>query len=113
MREGQQFVPAVALWVAAAVLAFATLVSWFPFGLGCSIGENYEGAGWETLCDYSGFYWLGPLLAAVPCGLLGFTERLSRRAVAVAVVLGLLVVVAPWILFGDPAGNFDGLFDLD
>jgi lipoprotein signal peptidase len=91
------------------VIGAGNLVSWFPFGLACAIGET-EGTALGRICGDIGWFWLFGPLAVVAGAMLGrITDR--RWPFGAGAVVGIVVAIAPWFLFGDPAGNFGGVLD--
>lgn len=111
--------PAVG-WIVASAIAVLVLtsISWFPFDLSCGLAENVpENSNTDNVCKgiESGSWFRIDLAAAVLTTIVGsvVARRLGRvRWLVAGVLLGLSIGGAPWVLFGDPAGNFGGVLDL-
>ena len=103
----------MAVWVA--ILVASTAVALYPFPLGCAIGENViDGSHWGRVCDGIGVVYFGGLLGAffpatVGAVLAQRADRLNRFVWGL--LIGLALGALPYVLLGDPAGNFGGPID--
>jgi hypothetical protein len=95
--------------VGTALVTGAALVTNWVFEFSCTTMENPTQE-WIDVCNVypSGVSLLG-IVAAGSGALAAWTFR-ARWLLLAGLILGLAVVVAPWIVYGDPAGNWDGLF---
>jgi hypothetical protein len=94
--------------VLTAIVVVGDAVTWFPFALACSIGDNTEEP-WRTFCDSE--LHLAPAVGGAAAFIGAVVARRWRRwsPLVVGLSLGTVAALAPWILVGDPAGNFGGV----
>ena len=96
--------------VGAALVALAAVFTHLIFEFAC--GPSWENPSQDhiELCDAypSGVPLLG--IAAAVAGILAAWALRVRWPLVAGLTLGLAVALVPWILYGDPAGNWDGLF---
>jgi len=91
-------------------------ISLFPFPLGCAVVENVaDGSHWDRVCSEIDLWYDGVILAAVTSASGGAV--LARRANRLnrfvwGILVSLVLGAAPWVLLGDPAGNFGGVINL-
>ena len=91
-----------------APVVIGDLFTWIYFGIGCGVAENSSQV-WIDFCEAR--YGLLPAAGAVATLVLGAWALIKRRPrlLWLGVGVGVASALTLWILWGDPAGNFNGI----
>jgi len=100
------------LWLVLAIafVAGADFFTWGIFGYSCSGVVENPSEEWLEACDAypEGLPLIG--LAAAIAGGMGARIARSWWPLAAGLIIGAGAGLFPWIVYGDPAGNWEGLF---
>jgi hypothetical protein len=98
--------------VVTSLIVAGVAFSWFYWTAGCAYREG-ERQTWWDVCQ--GTYWVYvPWLSFLALPFLVTAWWHHRRTgqtwpLIAAIVVAVVAALSTWVVFGDPAGNFDGL----